>query len=104
PGAPQANADYFRMVAPEPLLFAPGADNRYCNGCYVVLGEIIARVSGMPYERYIAERVFTPAGMTGAGFLAYGDPNVALGYRRAGTDLVHDKETDGRRGSAAGGV
>ena len=46
----------------------------YCNGCYIVLGEIIARVSGMPYERYIADRVFKPAGMTGAGFLAYGDP------------------------------
>ena len=100
---PGANADFFRMVAPEPLLFAPGADNQYCNGCYVVLGEVIARVSGMPYERYIAERVFKPAGMTGAGFLAYGDPNVALGYHRAGGDLVHDQATDGRRGSAAGG-
>jgi D-alanyl-D-alanine carboxypeptidase len=100
---PATNADFFRMVAPEPLLFEPGADNQYCNGCYIVLGEIIARVSGMPYERYIAERVFKPAGMTGAGFLAYGDPDVALGYHRAGGDLVHDKETDGRRGSAAGG-
>jgi D-alanyl-D-alanine carboxypeptidase len=98
-----SNADFFRMVAPEPLLFEPGAGNQYCNGCYVVLGEIIARVSGMPYERYITERVFKPAGMTGAGFLAYGDPQVALGYHRAGTDFVHDKETDGRRGSAAGG-
>jgi D-alanyl-D-alanine carboxypeptidase len=100
---PATNADFFRMVAPEPLLFAPGADNQYCNGCYIVLGEIIARVSGMPYERYITERVFKPAGMTGAGFLAYGDPNVALGYHRAGGDLVHDKQTDGRHGSAAGG-
>ena len=104
PGAPADNAGFFKMVAPEPLLFAPGAETRYCNGCYVVLGEIIAKVSGMAYERYIAEHVFKPAGMTGAGFLAYGDPKVALGYQRDGGALTHDKATDGRHGSAAGGV
>ena len=58
----------------------------------------------MPYERYITEHVFKPAGMTGAGFLAYGDPKVALGYERDGGTLTHDKATDGRHGSAAGGV
>lgn len=104
PDARGANADYFKMIAPEALLFAPGEDNQYCNGCYIVLGEIIARLSGMPYERYITEQVFKPAGMTGAGFLAYGDPKVALGYRREGRELVHDKATDGPRGSAAGGA
>ena len=41
---------------------APGA--RYCNGCYIVLGAIIAKVTGMPYEDYIAAHVYAPAGMT----------------------------------------
>lgn len=98
-----SNAGYFRMVAPEPLLFAPGAGTQYCNGCYIVLGEIIASVSGMPYERYVIERIFKPAGMTGAGFLSYGEPDVALGYQREGDRLVHRPDEDGRRGSAAGG-
>ena len=42
-------------------------DGRYCNGCYIVLGAIIAKVTGMPYEDYIAAHVYTPAGMTTAG-------------------------------------
>ena len=33
-----SNADYFRLVANQPPLFAPGAREQYCNGCYIVLG------------------------------------------------------------------
>ena len=98
-----SNAQYFKMIAPEPLLFAPGTDTQYCNGCYIVLGEIIAKVAGMSYEQYVTEQIFKPAGMTGAGFLTYGDANVALGYQRDGDRLVHRTAEDGRRGSAAGG-
>ncbi len=103
----QSNSDYFRLVSTEPPLFAPGAENRYCNGCYIVLGEIITRVSGQPYERYVADHVFTPAGMTGAGFAAYGDPQVAPGYTRLGPangTLSSNAPMHGRHGSAAGGA
>ncbi len=103
----QSNADYYRLVSSQPPLFAPGARNEYCNGCYVVLGEIIARVSGMPYEEYITERVFKPAGMTGVGFVGYGDPHVAPGYTRQGSangTLVSNVAMHGRHGSAAGGA
>ena len=101
----QSNHDYYGFVAPQPLKFAPGARTEYCNGCYIVLGEIIAKVSGMPYERYIQERVFTPAGMKTAGFLAYGDPNVPPSYTRPGPDAPWTPGAGGhgRRGSAAGG-
>jgi CubicO group peptidase (beta-lactamase class C family) len=101
----QSNHDYYAFVAPRPLTFAPGARTEYCNGCFIVLGEIVARVSGLPYERYIQERVFAPAGMKTAGFLADGDPEVAPAYTRpspsapwASADTAH-----GHRGSAAGG-
>ncbi|OQW57306.1 MAG: hypothetical protein A4S17_04900 [Proteobacteria bacterium HN_bin10] len=63
------NHAYYAFVAQQPPMFAPGAGNEYCNGCYVVLGEIIERVSGQPYEQYVAEHVFAPAGMTRSGFL-----------------------------------
>lgn len=63
-----ANADYFRFVAVQPPLFSPGEREEYCNGCYVVLGEVIARVSGQSYEDYIAAHVLAQAGMTRSGF------------------------------------
>lgn len=103
----QSNADYYRLVSSQPPLFAPGARNEYCNGCYVVLGEIVARVSGVPYEQYVTEHIFKPAGMTGAGFVGYGDPHVAPGYTRQGSangTLVSNVAMHGRHGSAAGGA
>lgn len=63
------NHAYYEFVAAQPPMFAPGAQEEYCNGCYVVLGEIIERVSGQPYEQYIAEHVFARAGMSRSGFL-----------------------------------
>lgn len=102
----RSNADYFSFVAPRPLLFPPGTRNQYCNGCYIVLGEIVAKVTGMPYERYVEENVFKPAGMKTAGFLSVGDANVARPYtRRRGDGVTPVPATGmhGLRGSAAGG-
>ncbi len=97
-----SNAEYFKFVAPEPLLFAPGTRRQYCNGCYIVLGEVIATLSGVAYERYIEERIFKPAGMTTAGFLSYGDSGVATGYTGPSGELSAIPH-HGQRGSAAGG-
>jgi CubicO group peptidase (beta-lactamase class C family) len=101
----QSNADYYRFIASEPPVFTPGSQKQYCNGCYIVLGEIISRVSGMPYERYIAEHIFKPAGMTGAGFLSPTDPQIAPGYTRRGSDdgLGSNAAMHGHHGSGAGG-
>lgn len=63
------NHAYYEFVSRQPPMFAPGERNEYCNGCYVVLGEIVERVTGQPYERYVAEHVFTAAGMTRSAFL-----------------------------------
>jgi len=63
------NHAYYELVSQQPPTFAPGAGNDYCNGCYVVLGEIIETVSGQSYEDYIAQHVFAPAGMTRSAFL-----------------------------------
>lgn len=103
----RSNADYFAFVAPKPLLFPPGTRNQYCNGCYIVLGEVIAKISGGPYERYIQEHVFGPAGMKTAGFLSVGDPAVAQPYTRRrgdGVTPVAAVGMHGLRGSAAGGA
>ncbi|HEY3383728.1 MAG TPA: serine hydrolase domain-containing protein [Vicinamibacterales bacterium] len=106
----RSNNDYFRFVAAKPLLFEPGARMQYCNGCYIVLGAIIERVSGMPYEDYIARRVFEPAGMKSAAFLQTdrSPADMAVGYTRRGpdgpVDLHSNEQMHGAAGSAAGGA
>ena len=101
----RSNADYFRFVSSKPPLFAPGARNQYCNGCYITLGAIIERVSGIPYERYIAQHVFKPAGMS-AGFPQADaiEPHIAQGYTRRGGngELRNSVYLRGAAGSAAG--
>ena len=102
----RSNRDYYKFVAPKALLFEPGTNRRYCNSCYIVLGEIVERLSGMPYEQYVWEKVMKPAGMLTAGFLATDEiaPNVAVGYTRDGNTLRSNVVKRGARGSAAGGA
>jgi D-alanyl-D-alanine carboxypeptidase len=106
----RSNADYYRFVAPMPLTFAPGTGRQYCNGCYIVLGAIVERVSGVRYEDYVAEHVFKPAGMKTAGFF-HSDrlpSGVAIGYTRrgpgGGNELRANGALHGAAGSAAGGA
>ena len=103
----RSNADYYKFVSGLKSSFAPGARNEYCNGCYIVLGAIIERVSGMPYEKYIAENVYTPAGMTASGWLQSDgiNTNVAVGYtHHEGAQPLHSNILmHGASGSAAGG-
>ena len=46
------------------LEFTTGSKYQYCNVCYFALAEIIARVSGKPWDEFLADRVFRPMGMT----------------------------------------
>jgi len=49
---------------PLPPVGKPGQYMSYSNESYALLGEIIARVSGMSYEEYITKNILVPAGMT----------------------------------------
>lgn len=102
----RANRDFYRFVAPKPLEFEPGAREQYCNSCYVVLGEIIERLSGMPYERYIEQNVLARAGMKTAGLFQTDDPvpQVAIGYARRESGLRSNFHMRGAGPNAAGGA
>ena len=43
--------------------FAPGTSWAYSNSAYVVLGIIVARVSGSSYSAFLQQRIFVPLGM-----------------------------------------
>lgn len=84
----RTNRDYFPLFAGEPLRFEPGTDRHYSNAGYIVLGAIVAQVTGMPYAEAVEHRVFEPAGMTGAAFVARDEihQDVAVGYTRRGPE------------------
>ncbi len=102
-----SNADYFTFIGVLPPAFAPGEREQYCNGCYIALGAIVERASGMPYEKYVAEQVFGRAEMTSTGYPRSDRPedDIAQGYSRRGGDgtLRNNVEMHGVTGSAAGG-
>jgi CubicO group peptidase (beta-lactamase class C family) len=106
------NADFLPLFAGKPLLFPPGSDQRYSNGGYVVLGEIIAKASGRGYHDYVRENVYGRAGMTDTDSYEADSTvaNLAEGYTRAWDGEERSEGPRRRnvytrpaRGSAAGG-
>jgi CubicO group peptidase (beta-lactamase class C family) len=57
-----------RSYAMTPLLFEPGTKSKYSNAGINTAGRIIEVVSGMPYEKFLDERLFKPLGMTDTTF------------------------------------
>jgi CubicO group peptidase (beta-lactamase class C family) len=56
--------DRIAGVARLRLSFPPGSKWEYSNTGYLLLGEVIARVTGQSYDSFLAERAFRPLGMT----------------------------------------
>jgi len=46
----------------------PNTQQKYSNLAYQLLGEIVARRSGVPYPEYVRTRILDPLGMNGSGF------------------------------------
>jgi D-alanyl-D-alanine carboxypeptidase len=61
--------------------FAPGTSWRYANTNYVLLGEIVAAVTGAPVSQAIRDRILTPLGMSNTFFATDNIPgSVVSGY------------------------
>lgn len=61
---PVSASDVARYTLTLPLDFDPGARYAYSNVGYLLLGRLIEQASGLPYERYVKEKVLAPAGVT----------------------------------------
>ena len=88
--ADNAIADYadgrgkaLERVAGLGLEAPPGTRFRYSDVGYIVLGELVTRVSGKPVDEFAAENVFSPLKMTDTGYR----PSVAARPRVAPTGL-----------------
>jgi len=71
-----------------PALYEPGARPGYSNYATALAGYIVQRVSGLPFDDYVEQKIFTPLGMRHASFRqplppALG-PLMSQGYEKQG--------------------
>ena len=66
-----------------PFSNAPGIAYEYSNYGFAILGRIVSRVSGMPYDEYVARNILQPLGMTSTTLHPSRVPanRLAIGYR-----------------------
>ncbi|MEH6514900.1 MAG: serine hydrolase domain-containing protein [Maribacter arcticus] len=76
--------DFFDKLFASKLLSEPGEKYSYSNVGYSTLGRIIELASGQPYEAFLNEHLFTPAGMLQTGYLLpkWDIKQMAHGYNR----------------------
>jgi len=91
---------FARLALGSSLVNSPGKEYRYSNVGYSLLGIIVEKVSGIPYERFLHDSLFIPAGMRRTGYLLAGftRDDLATGYRdgkRWGTALERPWLADG---------
>jgi CubicO group peptidase (beta-lactamase class C family) len=60
---------YVRSLRDQKMIGDPGARFAYSNMAFEVLGDLIAKVSGKPFEEYVQENVLDPVSMTDSTFL-----------------------------------
>ncbi|HYO11848.1 MAG TPA: serine hydrolase domain-containing protein [Thermoanaerobaculia bacterium] len=63
------------------LEFQPGEAWEYSNSGYLLLGNIIERVTGKTYWQSLSERIFTPLGMNASGS---SEPSAIIANRATG--------------------
>ena len=84
---PVTEADFLDIQSRQKALnSAPGAEYRYNNGGYMLLGLIVSRVTGTPLRVFAEERIFRPLGMASTSVgddIAVLVPERATGYRSA---------------------
>ena len=84
--------DFIKTYTSGELEFEPGSKFVYNNSGYFLLGAIIEKVTGKPYEQVLKENIFDPVGMKNSGYdhwkaiigkRATGYTNTPRGYETA---------------------
>lgn len=60
-GDEELATEYLRTL--DQLHFEPGTQYEYINPTFVLLGQLVERVSGQEFTSYVSEHIFTPAAM-----------------------------------------
>src|SRR6185295_2273027 len=79
--------EFVKKYASGDLEFEPGSKYRYNNSGYFLLGAIIERVTGKPYEQVLQQNIFDPLGMKNTG---YDHHNTIISKRASGYGKTPD--------------
>lgn len=74
------------LVAVPELAFKPGSRYEYVNSNYLLLGEIVHRVSGRSLAEFLGTEIFRPLGLTMVLDPVAAIPNKATGYTKGDND------------------
>ena len=74
-----------RAIARLPLEYAPGSGFQYSDTGFILLGEVVRRVSGMPLDRYLDRVLFRPLGLADTTF----HPRASTMNRVAPTEFAN---------------
>ena len=99
PQTPPAPDEWIRRFGTLPLLHQPGEKWMYHTGSDV-LGVLIARAAGQPFDAFLRERLFEPLGMTDTGFSVPAAeldrlPTSYWSDPQTGATEVYDRPTNG---------
>jgi len=103
---PYRVADFIKKFASGDLEFEPGSKFAYNNSGYSLLGAIIEKVTGKPYETVLTERILKPLGMTNTGYDHYATliQKRASGYQKTRDGFVNAPYLDMSIPYAAGSI
>jgi uncharacterized protein YbbC (DUF1343 family)/CubicO group peptidase (beta-lactamase class C family) len=91
-----------KLITQEKLTNAPGYVFRYSDINFELLGEIVARVSGVPLDQFAKKEIFDPLGMTDTSFRPLTRPSATLsptsGERAYGTPRPAERGEGPRSG------
>jgi D-alanyl-D-alanine carboxypeptidase len=98
-------ADYVKLFGSRPVAFEPGSRMEYSNYGFILLGRIVELVSGEPYQKYVREHIYLPAGMLHTDSRPEADhvKGRAIGYTRGPNGLAPNTDTMPWSGTSAGG-
>lgn len=89
--------DVLTMLSSKDSIYFPaGTQYRYSNSGYVLLGLIVARVSGISFPEFMRTRIFTPLGMSASVAHVEGSdtvPRRAFGYSPRGGGFVQTDQS-----------
>lgn len=103
---PTPPADLVALFRNRPLDFEPGAQYKYSNSGYSLLGFIIEKASGESYEAFLKKNIFVPLGMKSTGYDHNTEivPMRASGYSVSGVKARNAEYVDMTIPYAAGAL